>query len=123
MSQSSTRKRKPNPFGESHSPAKKKRNQPTAAKDEPLPSNASALVSDEVPFVLECPVRKTAKKGRKQEMRGDVFGPEEEDGGFSTLKINYTIRPGKIWTDLKTYRNFSSKQRSPGGRHHFNSKY
>jgi BAH domain len=44
-------------------------------------------------------------------VKGDVFGPEEEDGGFPSLKINYTIQPGKAWAELKTFRNFSSKLR------------
>jgi hypothetical protein len=113
MSPPSTKKRKPNPFEESRTPSKKQRKQPKAAKDESFSPNPSTIVPDEIPFTLECPVRSVAKKAKKQSTKDDVFGPKEEDGGFPTLKIKYAIRPGKAWTDLKTYRNFSSKSVSP----------
>jgi hypothetical protein len=112
MSQSSTKKRKPNPFDEAPTSSKKQRKQPTPARDEsPSSADRSTLVADEVPFTLECPPRTVAKKGKKKARNDDIFGPEQEDGGFPKLKITYVIRPGKPWTDLKTYRNFSSKSR------------
>ena len=102
MSHPSTKKRKQNPLEESDTPSKKQRKQQKAAKDEP-PS------SDEIPFILNCPVRYVAKKGKKQTVKDDVFGPKQEDGGFANLKISYAIRPGKAWADLRTYRNFSGE--------------
>ena len=112
MSQPSNRKRKSNPFRDSHTPSKKQRKQPDAAKDESFTSDPSTLVAEEIPFTLECPVRNLSKRSKKQTVRDDVFGPQTEDGGFPNLKINYTIRPGKAWTDMKTYRNFSSTFKS-----------
>lgn len=108
-SEPSTRKRKQNTLDESDTPSKKQCNQPAAPDDtSPRAAPASSL-SDAVPFSLECPVRKVVKKGKQQAIKGDVFGPKEEDGGFPNLKISYAIRPGNSWTDLRTYRNFSSK--------------
>ncbi len=109
MSQASTKKRKPDLFGEIHTPSEKQHNQATTAEDAEPSSDPSTLVSDEVPFTLECPARKIAKKRRRN---GDVIGPKQEDGGFPTLKINYAIRPGKAWTDLKTHPSLFSKLRS-----------
>jgi hypothetical protein len=112
MSQSSTKKRKPNPFEEASTPSKKQHKQPTPARNEsPSSADRSTFVSDEVPFTLECPPRTVAKKGKKKGLKDDFFGPVQEDGGFPKLKISYVIRPGKPWTDLKTYRNFSSESR------------
>jgi hypothetical protein len=109
MSQPSTKKRKPNPLQDSHPASKKQRKQSKAAKDESFSSDSSTLPPDEIPFTLECPVSKVVKKGNKKTVPDDVFGPKQEDGGFANLKINYTIRPGKAWAEMRTYRNFSSK--------------
>lgn len=109
-SEPSTRKRKQNTLDESDTPSKKQCNQPAAPDDtSPRAAPASSL-SDAVPFSLECPVRKVVKKGKQQAIKGDVFGPKEEDGGFPNLKISYAIRPGNSWTDLRTYRNFSIQE-------------
>ncbi len=108
MSQPSNKKRKSNPTDDSQIPSKKQRKQPDAAKDESFTSDPSTLVADEIPFTLESPVRNLSRKSKKRTVRDDVFGPQTEDGGFPNIKINYTIRPGKAWTDMKTYRNFSS---------------
>jgi hypothetical protein len=109
MSQPSTKKRKPNPLQDSHAPSKKQLKQSKAGQDESFASDSSTLPPDDMPFTLECPVRQVAKKGKKKPVQDDVFGPKQEDGGFANLKIDYTIRPGKAWADMKIYRNFSSK--------------
>jgi hypothetical protein len=108
MSQPSTKKRKANLLEGSHTPSKKQRNQSSSANNEALNSGPSTLVSDEVPFTLECPARKTTT-AKKQVVKDDVFGPEQEDGGFPNLLVNYTIRPGQKWADLRKFSNFSSK--------------
>lgn len=109
MSQPSTKKRKPNPFEASKTPPKKQREPAKAAKDDSFSPYPSTPVPDEIPFTLECPVRNVPKKRKNETVKDDVFGPKHEDGGFTNLKINYAIRPGKAWTEMKTYRNFSSK--------------
>ena len=111
MSPPSTKKRKANSFHESHAPSKKQRNQSSSAKSQPLTSDSSTIVSDEVPFTLECPALNTTKARKKQAAKDDLFVPEQEDGGFPNLRVNYTISPGKAWTDLKKFSNFSSKLR------------
>jgi hypothetical protein len=108
MAQSSTKKRKPNPFEDHSPPAKKQCGSPLEGKEASSYSDSSTLIPDDIPFKLECPVRKPTKN-KKQRGKDDAYGPQEEDGGYTNLKISYTIRPGKTWTDLKTYKNFSSK--------------
>lgn len=112
MSQASSKKRKPNAFEGNHTPSKKQRKQLTPAKNKLLSPDPSTLVSDEVPFKVECPARKVPNKGKKQAGKDDVFGPALEDGGFPNLTISYAIRPGKAWAELKIFRNFSSEFRS-----------
>lgn len=114
MSPPSTKKRKLDPSEDSHIPSKKLRNGSTSANHEPTSSHPPAATSDEIPFTLECPARRAAKakkkkKKKKQALKDDIFGPEQEDGGFPKIKTNYAIRPGGAWTDLKRFSNFSSK--------------
>ena len=111
MSPPSTKKRKLDPTEDSHTPSKKLRNGSTSAYHEPIPSHPLPPVSDDIPFTLECPARKVAKTKKKQAVKDDIFGPEKEDGGFPEIQINYAIRPGGAWTDLKRFSNFSSKLR------------
>jgi hypothetical protein len=123
MSQPSTKKRKTNPLQDSNAPSKKQRKQSKAAMDESPASDSSTLPPDEMPFTLECPVRPVTKKAKKTTVQDDVFGPKQEDGGFANPKINYTIRPGKLWADMKIYRNFSSKSLCMPDRANLNRKH
>lgn len=109
MSPPSTRKRKANSFEESHTRLKKQRNKTGNAENKPSTSDSSAIVPDEIPFILECPARNITKANKKHAEKDDSFGPEQEDGGYPRLRVTYTIRPGKAWADLKKFSNFSSK--------------
>lgn len=111
MSEPLAKKRKSNPVVKTQRPRKIQRYQAPAARDESNSTDRLNVVPEEVPFTLECPARKVTKKGKDMEGKDDVFGPEQENGGFTKLKINYAIRPGKTWKDLKTFRNFSSRLR------------
>lgn len=62
------------------------------------------LDATEVPFKLICPAGYGKKK--KTNGKGDIYGPNTEDGGFPQLETTYTIRPGAKWAELKPYRNF-----------------
>lgn len=108
MSQLPAKKRKPKSSEELHrqTPSKKQRKESVEAQDESHASDPATLVADEDIFTLECPARKARKNGKKNAGLDDVFGPMQEDGGFPELKIDYSIRPGKDWTDLKTFRFF-----------------
>lgn len=109
MPQPSTQKRKSNPADATDKPTNKKRKPPKASESRPFSSVSSPPIQDDVPFTVDCPVRRLTQGGKKRKLEGQRFGPEYEDGGYPELKIAYAIRPGAAWRDLNTYRNFSSK--------------
>lgn len=64
------------------------------------------LDATEVPFKLTCPAKHVKLKKTKGGKQPDVFGPQDEDGDYPQLNIQYMVKPGSKWSELKPYRNF-----------------
>lgn len=55
--------------------------------------------NESTPFTITCPALPLNKRAK----RGDYFS-DFDDPGDEALKVQYTVEPGKRWSDMKSYR-------------------